>query len=210
MTKLLIFDFDGTISDARALARKNLFRVLDKRGYKYSKAKLDKLLGIKMQFILKALKLPTKDLQEIRKEFYSLMIKDSPKLHDCVSIKPLKELSKTHRLIVVSNSERAFLMASAKKLKVNKLFHAFYGAEQFKTKEQELKHILKKYKIQGNQAVYVGDRFSDVESAKKAGVISIAIHNSCSWSPLKDIIKTNPDFIIHDFYNLKELLTRLQ
>ncbi len=209
MIKLLIFDFDGTISDARAIARKNLFFVLDKREYKYDKKKAEKLLGVRMPEILQKLRIPESKNKEIRKEFYDLMIKDTIKLHECVSIKPLKELRKECRLIIVSNSESRFLLCSAKKLKVIDLFHEFYGAEKFKTKDKEIRYVLKKYKLKGNEAMYIGDRFSDVECAKKAKVISVAIHNNCSWSSLDEVIKTKPDFIINNFHDLKNLVEKL-
>ena len=208
MIKILLFDFDGTISDARAIARKNLFLVLDRHNYKYNKKMADKLLGVKMQLIFKGLDLPIKDIDQIRKEFYELMLKDTIKLHKCVSVKPLRELKKKFRLIVISNSESKFLLKSAKKLSVFNLFHKFYGAEMFRTKDQEIKHILKKFNIKRKEAMYIGDRFSDVDFAKKAGVLSVSIHNNCSWSGLKEVLNEKPDFIIHDFYDLKELVEK--
>ena len=136
-------------------------------------------------------------------------IKEMQKLKLCVSIKPLYDLKKYYKLIAISNSETSFIKESIKELKISKLFKKVYGAEKFSTKDNLIKKLFKKYKIQPHQAVYIGDRFSDIESARKARCLAIAIHNKCSWSDLKTIKKEKPDFIIKDFYDLKKILKKL-
>ncbi len=39
-----------------------------------------------------------------------------------------------------------------------------------------------------------------------AGVVSVAIHNKCSWSNLDTIKKEKPDYIIKDFRGLRKIL----
>jgi HAD superfamily hydrolase (TIGR01549 family) len=206
--KYLFFDFDGTISDAHAIGLKSLTRVLDELGYKFNKKVLLKLLGCKMDVIFKELKLNSKHLKEARKKFYkyfkSSALNGGIKL--CVSVKPLWELSKKYPLIVISNSETHFIKASIKKLGIDGLFKKVYGAEKFSSKDILLEKLFKEYKIKPSEAIYIGDRFSDIEYARKAGCISVAIHNKAAWSDLKTIKKENPDYIIKDFYGLKKIL----
>lgn len=207
-----MFDFDGTISDARKISYDSLIKVLDDYGYKYDKKKLRQLLGAKMREILPGLKIPVNKIEDIRRDFYKIMNKDAKgKVSLCVSVKPLKELkkSKKYRFIVVSNSDSSFIKTSARVLKVDKLFDKIIGAESFKSKDEQLKKLFKQYKVKPIECVYIGDRFSDVEYARQAGCIAIAIHNSKSWSSKKEILKEKPDFIIRDFYGLKRLLKEL-
>ena len=211
MIKILFFDFDGTISDAKDLVYKTFTKVLEKHNYKFDKQKVHKLLGAKIAEILKELGIPKNQIIKTKKEHYKKLLEEfkKNKLKLCVSVEPLKELRKRYKMIVISNSESPFIRVSAEKLKVANLFHEFYPAEKFTTKDEELKRLFKKYKIKPHEAVYIGDRFSDVRYARKSGCWAISIHNKCSWSPLKDVLKEKPDFIIKDFYGLKKVLEKL-
>jgi HAD superfamily hydrolase (TIGR01549 family) len=211
MIKALFFDFDGTVSDAHSIAFKSLIRVLDDYGYKFDKDKAFALLGSKMQIIFKGLGLSSGHLDSARRRFYKYFkgaaVAGGIKL--CVSVKPLERLSKDYPLIVVSNSETSFIKASIKKLRIEKLFKKIYGAEKFRTKDELLKKLFRKMKIKPSEAIYVGDRFSDIEYARKAGCWAVAINNKCAWSDLKTIKKENPDFIIRDFSSLKKIIDKL-
>jgi phosphoglycolate phosphatase len=212
MIKHLFFDFDGTISDAYSLAFRSLVKTLDEYGFEFNKQEALKQLGNKMHIILKNLGLNAGHLETIRRRFYKHFTRGAKegKIKLCVSIKPLQGLKKEgYKLIVVSNSETSFLKASIKRLKIKGLFHKVLGAEKFGTKDEVLKKLFKKYKIKPQEAVYVGDRFSDIEFARDAGCIAIAIHNKCSWSNKTTIIKEKPDFIIKDFRGLKKILEKL-
>ncbi len=208
--KIIFFDFDGTISDAKRVSYESLVSVLERNGYKFSKSKARKLLGEKMHKIFKELKVPEDQISKIKKEFFKEMVKGvkQNKIKLCISVKPLIKLKEKYKLIVISNSESSFILASAKKLKVDKLFDKIYTAEDFTTKDEFLKKLFKKYKIKPDEAIYIGDRFSDIRYAKKAGCIAVAIHNKCSWSTLKEIIREKPDFLIRDFRGLQAICSR--
>lgn len=210
--RYLFFDFDGTISDAKRLTYETLINVMDNLDYKFSKSKMKKLMGWRMERILRELNINPNIADRVRKKFYANLVKDKnlKKLKLCVPIEPLIEIRKNgYKLIVISNSESTFLKASAKRLEVNKIFHKIYGADKFKTKDQLLKKLFKKYKIKPKQAAYIGDRFSDIEYAQSAHCHSIAIHNPCAWSTKKEILSENPDYIIKDFEDLKNLVEKI-
>lgn len=211
MIKGLYFDFDGTISDARRIAYESLIKTLEEFKYSYDKKKASKLLGWKMVKIFEGLNLPKKDLNRFRKRFYERFtakaLNGGIKL--CVSVKPLYELSKKYPLVIVSNSETSFVKASIKKLKLNKLFSQVYGSEKFTSKDKLLKKLFSDRKVKNEEMLYIGDRFSDIEYARSAGCIAVAVHNSCSWSTLKEIKRERPDYIIKDFYGLKKLVEKL-
>ncbi|MDO8516566.1 MAG: HAD hydrolase-like protein [Nanoarchaeota archaeon] len=208
MIKILFFDFDGTINNALNLQYNTLARIIQKHGHFTDKNKIMPLLGLKMQEIIEKLGIRA-NVGVIRKEFYKELNKGLNQLNLCVSVKPLYALKKDYQLMVISNAEASFTLTAAKKLKVYDLFEKFYTAEHFLDKSTELKKLFKKYKIKPKEAVYIGDRDSDVSFAKKAGCYSIAIHNKCSYSSLSQIKKQKPDFIIKDFYGLERVLKKL-
>jgi len=209
--KAIFFDFDGTISDAKRISYQSMVRVLEEYGYKFNDSKLRKLMGSKMQIILKELGLKTKDITKIRKQFYKYFIKAALDggIKLCVSLKSLWELDEKYPLVIVSNSETSFLKASIKKLNIEGLFKKVYGADKFTKKDKILKKLFKKMKIKPSEAIYIGDRFSDIEYARAAGCIAIAIHNKCSWSNLTTIKKEKPDYIIKDFRGLKKIINSI-
>ena len=211
MIKVLFFDFDGTISDAKKIAYDSMVRVLNEYDYGFDKRKLSVLLGSKMEIILKELGLKTNNLESVRKTFYEYFTEAavSGGIKPCVSMKPLWELKKNYPLIVISNSERSFLGASVKKLKLNGLFENIYGTEKFGRKSDMLKKLFKKMKINPSEAIYIGDRFSDIDCAREAKCIAVAIHNRCSWSSLKVLKEKEPDYIIKDFMGLRKLVEEL-
>lgn len=211
MIKALLFDFDGTISDARKLTFEAMHSVLKERGYKFSDEKFKKVMGSKTAEILRSLNIK-ENPKKINKIFYRRVIKGAKqgKLSLCVSVEPLKELKKEKiKIIVISNSHSSFIKASVKALKLKKLFKKIYGAEQFQTKDEMLEKIFKKMKIRPVEAIYIGDRFSDVDYAREAGCYAVAIHNECSWSTKAAILKEKPDFIIKDFKDLKRIVEKL-
>ncbi len=208
MIKVLFFDFDGTIADAKEIAFKTMLETFEK--YNYNVGLIKKLLGMKIPKILEQISVRKEQRDKIKKYFYDSLIKKVYKLKLCVSVKPLWELRKEYKMIVISNSESSFVRASAKKLRVDKLFNSFYGAESFSSKDKILKKLFKKFKIKPREAVYIGDRFSDIEYARKAGCYSIAIYNKCSWSSLKEIKAEKPDFIVKDFCGLENVLKNLK
>lgn len=207
----MFFDFDGTISDSRKIAEDSLVSTLDEFGFEYDKKKVFELLGIKMRLILKELGLGDKNIEKIRKRFYVhfvRMVKEK-KIKLCVSLNPLWEMKKDLPLVVVSNSDIEFLRTSIKILKIEELFSGVYGAERGIGKSEILKRLFRKMGIAASEAVYVGDRFSDIEFAQEAGCVAVAIYNKCSWSTLKEIEKEKPDFVVRDFRELRKILREL-
>jgi len=212
MIKLLIFDFDGTISDARDIAFQSFTRVLDEYGYKFNRKRAFKLLGTKMHIMLKELGVNEGHLRSIRRRFYRYFKRGAVEggIKLCVPVEPLWELRKKYPLIIVSNSETAFLKASIKRLGIRGLFGKIYGAEKFGSKDEMLEKIFRKRKVKPSEAIYVGDRFSDIEFARKAGCVAIAIHNKCAFSDLKTIKKEKPDYIVRDFGELKRVVGKIK
>lgn len=208
MIKYVFFDFDGTISDARGSAVKSLVKVLDEYGYEFSRNEILKLIGDKLHIVLKSLGIDAEHLDEVRDKFWNYFKKEASqgKIKTCVSLKPLWNLKKDYPLIVISNSKTSFINASIKTLGIKSLFSKIYGTDKFGTKDEVLEKLFRKYKIHPHEAVYIGDRFSDIEYAREAGCYAIAIHNKCSWSDLKTIKKEKPDYVIKNFKTLGKIL----
>ncbi|MFH1238419.1 MAG: HAD hydrolase-like protein [archaeon] len=208
MIKVIFLDFDGTISDARGIAYKSIVRTLDEFGYRFDKKLLLSLMGEKMPKIFSGLGLNPWRLGAVRRRFYKYFTKSALDggIKLCVSVKSLWEIKKDYPLIVISNSETSFIKASIKKLGLKGLFKKVYGAEKFSSKDKLLEKLFRKFRIKPSEAIYIGDRFSDVRFARDSGCVAVAINNKCSWSDLKTIKKEKPDYLIKDFRGLKKII----
>lgn len=211
MIKGLFFDFDGTINDAKKLAFDSMSRAISEMGFEFDKKKLKSLLGTKTQDIIKGLGIGKKYVEPTRKLFYKYFIEGAKKgkTHRCGNLSPLWKIKKDLPLIIISNAENEFVKSAMESLGVTDLFSEVYGGESFDTKDKLLKKLFKKMKIKPSEAMYIGDRFSDIDYAKKAGCLAVAIHNRYSWSSLDLIKKEKPDYIIKNFFQLKRLVKKL-
>lgn len=211
MIKALFFDFDGTISDARGIAVKSISRSLDDFGYKIDRSDVLRVMGSRFEILLKELGLNPGHLDEIKRRFYRYFNNGAiqKKIKPCVSLKPLWKLKKKYPLVVISNSESGFLKNSIKSLGIVGLFDEVYGSDNFRLKEDKLKKLFKKMKISPKEAIYVGDRYSDIESARAAGCYSVAISNRCSWSTKEALKAEKPDYIIRDFRGLSKVISKI-
>ena len=201
--KLLIFDFDGTIVDSKAV----YYSIITKHLKKYfSKKQIQEVIEIgtgleglleKMGFsFLSRFLLKIRIMRDIKKQ-----IKKIKKCKEVDSIKNLKA-----RKIIVSNSYSRFIIPILKNLKLKKEFDEVYGAENFLDKAEFIKQYLKKKKISCKDCYYIGDRVADVEVAKEVGCKSIIVLGKCSWSSKKDILKAGPDFIVDSIDKIKEII----
>lgn len=210
--KYLFFDFDGTISDAKKLTYEVMIETLEEMKFEFSKLKLKKQMGYKTPQIIQGVGIDVKNAPLIRKLFFKkILLKENlKKLKLCVNVKSLWDLKKEgYKLIVISNSDSNFINGSINVLNLKGLFYKIYGSEKFGSKDELLKKLLKKYNIGKKDAIYIGDRFSDICYAHKAHMYAVAIHNNCAWSTLTEVIKEDPDYLIHDFDGLKKLVEKL-
>jgi HAD superfamily hydrolase (TIGR01549 family) len=210
--KYIFFDFDGTICDAHEIGLRSFVKVLDEYECKADKKSILKLMGTKLEHMLKEIGLNPGHIDSARRKFYKYFRKEvaDGKAKLCVPIKPLWDISKEYNLIIISNSESRYVKASIKKLGMKGLFKKVYGAEKFTSKDEILTKLFKKYKLNPSKTLYVGDRFSDIEAAHSAKCLGVAIHNKCSWSGIKTIRQVNPDYVIKDFTELKKILQKIK
>lgn len=211
MIKGLFFDFDGTINDAKKLAFDSMSKAISEMGFDFDKDRLRELLGTKTPNIIRELGIQKKYIESTKKLFYKYFIYGAKngKTHRCGNLSPLLRIKLDIPMIVISNAETAFVKSSMDSLGVTDMFNEVYGGESFDTKDKLLKKLLKKMKINPSEAIYIGDRFSDIDYAKKAGCLAVAIHNKYSWSSLDLIKKEEPDYIIKNFFQLRKLVNKL-
>ena len=198
MTKLIIFDFDDTITDNFLLDFKSFYFTCKKFGIKCpTKNKILKFRreGLLANDISKQLidnnKIDLDAFITYRKEFlennsvkYLRLKKNIKKLFDFIKTKEMKN-------VICSANKHKFIIENF--LKANKIFHNFNKilttdelgfridntsfSNRVLIKNSLLHNVLKKFKIPTSEIVFVGNSLEDLQSANYYGIPFIYIQN---------------------------------
>lgn len=174
----LIFDIDGTLWDSRALVAKAYNQHLRSCGMDHLQVTVEdlaKLFGKTMKEIADVLfaGIPEKPrydlLRACMEQEHKVMQADPCRITYPGVVETLQELSKRHRLFIVSNSQSGYPQLLLDKLGVNHLFHGHlcYGDTQT-CKGETLKILMERHRI--SSAIYIGDTQGDLEACEMAGI----------------------------------------
>jgi len=149
----------------------------------------------------KKIKNISKDFDKARKKFIS---KAKPFKN---TTKVLKELSKNHKLVLISNNHHNMIEYILNKTKIDKKFFSLIiGSDDVKRPKPYPDGIKKaKKELKGKVMFMVGDSKPDIESAKKAKVKSIVILPK-SKQIRKDLKEA--DYKIKDIIELLQIIKK--
>ncbi|MEK6567802.1 MAG: HAD family hydrolase [Candidatus Omnitrophota bacterium] len=198
--RLVIFDLDGTLVDAYEAIIQSVNFTLKGLGYKEVSAKRIRLaVGWGDRKLLDAF-IEESDLDSalvIYRRHHRLALKKYSKL--LPGAKELLEYLKKRdfKTAIASNRPTEFTHIILRRLGLRKYFDYVLCADklpQGKPNPEIILRIMKRLKAKPEQVMYVGDMVIDVETARNAGVISIAVRGGSS--PLAEIKKARPFKII--------------
>lgn len=171
MEKLFIFDFDGVIVDSKNLWVSAVHRETKKLGYKFHKKYISERMGPKLKITLGRLGIePSKSMID---GIHDDVFKNLGKVHMCRDIGVIKDIRKNAKTAILTNSPGYFIK---KELGIRKdYFDKIMCAEDFDTKENAIKMMMKKFKAGKKETVYVGDMRLDRKIAKNVGCKSIIV-----------------------------------
>lgn len=211
MLKAILLDFDGVILESMDI-KTNAFRELFKDYPEHLDAIVDYHIrngGVsrytKFSYIYNnILKLPLdeNELKELGGKFSYMVLQEMIKCPFVPGVQEfLEEYSKKMRLFIASGTPDEELHFLTKKRGLSDYFNGIYGTPALKS--EIIQHILNAEGVRKEEAIFVGDAFSDYEDAKKAGVPFVARFNGFN--------KSNPFLnlkvpIIRDFTDLKMFL----
>jgi phosphoglycolate phosphatase-like HAD superfamily hydrolase len=201
-SKILIFDFDGTLVDSKSVWYKTLEKHLGNLGL--NKKEVDNIidLGYNVSENLEELGL-TKIENAVKMRIMNDVVRQADKVKKCKDVDSIKKLKV--RKILISNSVSEFIIPILERLKLKNCFQEIYGADSFDDKEEFVKEYLRKRKIRKKDVYYIGDRKADVVLARKVGCKSVIISGKCSWDSRKEVLASNPDFVLDDIKDLKKI-----
>jgi len=202
--KLLIFDFDGTIVNTKALYYAAVYKNVKRFGYSYKDVNKVIDLGANMRQTLRKLGLNPLVTIFLKRRVMKDVLQDLPKVKKCKDVDSIRELKQEK--ILVTNSLKSAVYPLLKHFKLKKEFNKVYGFEDFIDKGKFLKDYIEKRKLDKNEVYYIGDRAADVKTARIAGCVSVIITGECAWDSKKELLEQEPDFIIHSIKDLKKII----
>jgi HAD superfamily hydrolase (TIGR01549 family) len=206
MSKTLIFDFDGTLADTLAYSVNYAYEFNRTRKLLVEeRINIEEFRKVGLDEFIKSMNIRKRDLFWFLFCIQRKLKKEMPNIKTFNGIpQVLKELKERNIKIgvVTSNSKSNVSMF----LKGNNLEYFDFISTTFNyfRKDKVLDKVIKKFKLNKEDVIYIGDEVRDIEAARSAG-IKIA---SVTWGyNIESILTThNPDFIV---YQPKDLLNLL-
>lgn len=178
MTKLLVFDCDGTLFDTRIDIAASVNHA--RRHFGLPELTVEEVTshvgnGVRVlaEKSFADASVPPEDALEKIMEYYSLHSSEKSEPYEGVAgtlllLKPI--------LAIVSNKPRALVDELLLKHGLERFFSDVLGGDTFKKKKPDpapLLYLMDKYGTRPEETMVVGDHYPDIEMAKNAGVRSV-------------------------------------
>jgi len=201
MKKYIVFDFDGTIADT---CKDFLNIARDFKKDKYKEINLEDIRDYGAKYLIKKSGIP---FWKLSKFIYQAKVK--LKKRNNIKLFPeildvLKKLSEDYKIGIISSNSEENIRIVLRRYEIENLFEFIYSNTSIFGKHLVLKRMCKKYKINPNDIIYVGDEDRDVIAAKKAKIKIIAV--IWGFNSEKLLKKENPDYLVN---NPKEILEKV-
>ena len=202
--ELFIFDWSGTISDDKKPVYEANMKILESHGI--SRVPFEEWLNFAVQNASEYLFRQgiNKNYQELMKlycGFYEEEVKSGNKPYIYPEAKEiLKSIQDGAKdLAVLSSHPIVFLLKEAKQYGIEDCFAMIEGS--IRDKVAGLEAIYNALGYPKEETAYIGDAIYDVRSAKKLGLVSIAV---CGGYNSKDMLeREKPDFLLENLAALK-------
>ncbi len=190
----VIIDFDGTIADSLPVLLE-LFYSWSKRE-PFTNDEIETLRSMSAKDVIKAVGVPLWRAPSLlargRKDFTKYIdkieiFKDMPEV--------IAELHKRgHKLYLMSSNSQKNVDRYLQLHKIDKYFETVYGNAGLFRKVAAMRKITRQNHINRSECYSVGDETRDIDAAKKAGLISIAV--SWGFNSTKILTEHHPDHLI--------------
>ncbi|MDQ4141879.1 MAG: HAD hydrolase-like protein [Bacteroidota bacterium] len=210
MIRYIVFDFDGTLVDSKAVLISVFNQIAQK--YKLKSMEADTITYLQQLSITERcqnLGLPLYRLPFLSAEFLTLY-KNSIK--DVLLIEGVKSL-------IEKLSQQGYMLAIISSNSVNNIrnfLHSnqihdiklIYSARNIFGKDKVIKKFLKTYQLSNHEVIYVGDEARDIVACKKNGIKVIWVNWGYDISEIAS--KEKPDFVANSPEEILEIIDSLE
>lgn len=215
MIKVAIFDFDGTLADTLPYYLKSYHTALKKIGFSFPDREVAKrCFGKKEEIICTSLGVPEKTT-EFRQLYFDAVkesFKEAKLFKGTVNVLAgLRE--KNIKIVIVTYAYRWYIDSMISQFKLNNLIDLVISNDDIKNPKPDPEAIFKTcnvLSVSPYECLVIGDSGSDMKMASAAGSKSALIHpvSYDLFYNLEELKKTNPNFIIQNISELREILIK--
>ncbi|MFB4322024.1 HAD-IA family hydrolase [Priestia sp. BR_2] len=179
MKKVILFNFNGTITNTKFLAIDMYNEIAEKQGYKkISEEDVPYLSALSIRNRCKILNLPLYKMPlvgiAIKRRFQQYI----PNLEPVPGMKDTLRLLKQggYKIGFTTSNNQVVLNEFLINNSINIFDYSYFSFSPL-SKSKDISSFLKKYDLKKENVVYVGDELRDIKAAKKNGLFCIAV----SW-----------------------------
>lgn len=194
--KTIIFDFDGTLVDSLEVAIHIFNTYAPEYGLsQITKQDLQILRGKGYREVIKYFNIPFYKIPFYIKKFRNEFEKEADRFKLFPGIKKTLETIK-------ENGYTTGILTSNTKVNVEKvlknndanIFDFIHAEKNLFGKKYALKNLIKKYNLNKNEVVYIGDEVRDIEACKAVGIDIIAV--TYGFNTKEILAKNHPAYLI--------------
>jgi HAD superfamily hydrolase (TIGR01509 family) len=206
----VLFDWDGTLIDsyhADSQAYLEMFREL---GSQWGMKELDAHYSPDWYTVYRAAGIPKERWDEADRLWRAYYVKHPSKLMPGTR-RVLRQLSRRHRLGLVTSGDRERVTKQLRKFALTKLFRARVcggDTQQKKPHPAPLLMALQQMRLQPEQCVYVGDTPEDLEMSRAAGMTAVAVLGP--FPTEKRLRAARPEYLLDRLEELPALLKKIE
>ncbi|OCT14809.1 hypothetical protein A8709_11610 [Paenibacillus pectinilyticus] len=198
MVKHILFDFDGTLVDSRALLVK-LYNEMAVQ-HRFRPIREQDLMSLRSMSISERVDRLGVPVLQIPK----LMVAGRQLYHEnirTVQIVPgMKEIiaklsSQGLKSSILSSNSEANIRLFLRKNKLESAFKEIISAKHIFGKHHSIRKVMKQWGTSPTRMIYVGDELRDIESCKKLGVPIIAV--TWGYDSPQLLSSGHPDYLVH-------------
>ncbi|MEG4056287.1 MULTISPECIES: HAD-IA family hydrolase [unclassified Microcoleus] len=210
MTKVIIFDFDGTLADTIDILLSITNRLSAELGFKSAtKEQIAQLSNLTSWQLLQYSGISIFKFPLLIRMLKAELRSEIPNIQLFPGIKEvLLELKKLgFQLGIITSNSRENVLASLETNGLQDTFTFIYSGSTF-GKHKVINSWLKRENINPKQVVYVGDEIRDIDAARKTGIKVMAV--AWGFNSQEVLAAHNPDFLIKRPHELIEIMSNLQ
>jgi phosphoglycolate phosphatase-like HAD superfamily hydrolase len=208
---LIIFDFDGVLADTLNDLIQFGQEVCDELGVKHivTKDDLSNLEVMSFATFGRACQVPESLVDEFVQRCLKRFAekKSPPAIFDGLS-EIIKKFSVNNKIAIVTTNSSQNVNTFLLEHGLGEYIHAVYGIDTPGSKAQKISIAQNQFSenIKNGKVFMIGDSLSDLNAAKDAGVMSIAV----TWGHqnLEHLLRGDPDYVVHFPQELIEVIEK--